>query len=498
MEEVLTYPCEAIPERGISKKTAEYFGVRSEFCEEKGKVVAHYFPHTNEAGKICGFKKRNLMVPKKESFSVVGELTKNKAQLFGQDKCQKGSYRLFILEGEYDALITFQTLARHQKYTNSGLPQVASVSFGAVSSYEQVETQKEFIESFKESVCVFDNDSAGIEGAAGLTFIFKEMLHVALSKKDPCEVMEIQGEEALFKELTYNAKKFVPDDVLEEALPFDELFAPSNTIAEITSFPKLNKILKGIRGGETTILLADAGVGKSTIFRHWALDFIDQGKVVDNILLEEGPRMTQLSLICMRYGVPVMNYLEDPTILTDEQKKEGWAWITSNKCKWIRTSKSNNSLDKDQIISRVKWDVVQKVPIILLDHLTMPLYDDNSLGSIDGFVRDLVDAVSGSDSHLFAICHTNRASKKNKHLIKEEDFPFWDKLDKSSGRGSSSIEQLAFNMVVGECLVVDEDWRLTERRLRVVKNRWGGTTGVADNFTLDRRTGKYLMNPTRG
>jgi hypothetical protein len=223
------------------------------------------------------------------------------------------------------------------------------------------------------------------------------------------------------------------------------------------------------------------------------MDFIDQNIQTDNIFLEESPNKTQISLICLRYGLDYVKVRENPDTITPEMRREQMEWLARARCKWIKKPKNSKTLNKEQILQRLKWDVVQKVPIIYLDHLTWLLYDDNSLKGIDTLLREMADIMEGSDSHLWVVCHVNRSSRANKHFLKEEDYPFWDKLDKTSARGSGSIEQVAWNMIVAECLVLNEDWELGRRRLRVVKNREGRSTGVCDEFAMNMQTGKYTV-----
>ena len=53
--EVLEFPILSIEDRGISQRTAEHFGVRTEMSEDDNtKAVAHYFPYTDD-GEIVAF-----------------------------------------------------------------------------------------------------------------------------------------------------------------------------------------------------------------------------------------------------------------------------------------------------------------------------------------------------------------------------------------------------------------------------------------------------------
>jgi hypothetical protein len=263
VEEVLEYPIMAISSRGISKETCEYWGVRTGLCERTNKPDAHYFP-VKEKGEIVGWAKRRLNVPKEKSFYHIGKVKAESAEFFGQDLCQKGGLKLFIIEGQYDALSTWQALYEEQPNPGRYTPNVVSPLFGAIGSDEQFKQQDSFTTSFKEKIAVYDQDEAGEAGVTKLSFVYDDLLNVELSRNDANEVHLNEGAESLYKQVFFNAKKFVPDTVLEEVLPEEELYKPWTIVGDITTFPKLNKTLRRVRGGEMTVFLADTGVGKST------------------------------------------------------------------------------------------------------------------------------------------------------------------------------------------------------------------------------------------
>lgn len=236
LEDVLEYPCLAIEDRGIEQKTAEKFGVRTALSEKDGMTpVAHYFPYYLE-GKLVGFKKRDLTVPKQQSFhfGVVG-FQSVKCDMFGSHAANKtGGKKLFITEGEYDQLVCWQTLK--SKYPQAN-PNVLSISNGtatAVANIGQKQNMK-FIKKFQEVILAFDNDKAtldekakgvrkGVEATAEVYGLLPDIKIVSLpDDKDPCDTFLEQGVEqfywTLMKPIQYTPEGFVKyEEIRDKAI----------------------------------------------------------------------------------------------------------------------------------------------------------------------------------------------------------------------------------------------------------------------------------------
>ena len=105
LTEIRTYDTRGFKERGITKATAEYYGVKVSYGED-GSILSHFYPYTKD-GVVTAYKQRTL--PK--SFNIIGEF--KGVQLFGQN-VSHGGRRIVITEGELDCLAVAQ--AQFEKY----------------------------------------------------------------------------------------------------------------------------------------------------------------------------------------------------------------------------------------------------------------------------------------------------------------------------------------------------------------------------------------------
>lgn len=203
VEDVLGYQCLAIPDRNITQKTAEHYGVRTALSTEDGSTpIAHYFPYYDESDQVVGFKKRDLTKHKKEKghFSIVGLVKVDVVKLFGTH-CgnSTGGKKVWVCEGEYDSMIVYQTLK--DEYPR-GNPTVLSIGFGTANSVQHIgqKMNMKFLNKFPEKITVFDNDRAtleekekgikkGNEATADVYGLIPDILVAPLPEgKDPCEV----------------------------------------------------------------------------------------------------------------------------------------------------------------------------------------------------------------------------------------------------------------------------------------------------------------------
>ena len=278
VEKILEFPFSEIKERGISKKTCEHFGIRTEFSEQTGKPVAHWFPYTDQdTGEIIGFKGRDLTKDKKEKyhFIVVGNVTPEKAALFGTN-CgnSSGGKKVFITEGEYDCAASYEVLKeRNPKYN----PTTLSIGFGTKNAVLHIGQKKnmQHLRKFSEIVLAFDNDFAtqderkrgimrGKEATAAVYGLIPEILVAQLPDgKDPCQTLKEDGAEQLYwmlmKPIRFTPEGFIAfEDVRDKAIELPALGKP-------WPWPSLTKKTLGRRLGEGIYFGAGVKMGKSEL-----------------------------------------------------------------------------------------------------------------------------------------------------------------------------------------------------------------------------------------
>lgn len=276
IEEVLSYPCLAIDDRGITQKTAEKFGVRTALSESDGVTpVALYFPYYLE-GKLVGFKKRDLTKAKQQDgyFGVVGYQSL-KCDLFGTNVCNKtGGVKVWVSEGELDSMVIWQTLKHKYPQGNPNVVSITNGTAAAVLNIGQKQNMK-FLKKFNEIILAFDNDRCtpdekakgikkGNEATADVYGLLPEIKVVSLpDDKDPCDTFLEQGVEqfywTLMKPIQYTPEGFVKyEDIREKAIELPKLGKP-------WPWKSMTKVTLGRRLGEGHYFGAGVKMGKSVV-----------------------------------------------------------------------------------------------------------------------------------------------------------------------------------------------------------------------------------------
>lgn len=276
LEEVLSYPCLAIEERGILQRTAEKFGVRTALSQKDGTTpIAHYFPYYME-GKLVGFKKRDLTKPKQQSnhFGVVGYQSV-KCDMFGMNVANKtGGKKVWATEGEFDCLIVWQTLKSKYPQANPSVVSISNGTASAVLNIGQKQNMK-FLKKFTENILCFDNDRAtakeksegvrkGVEATADVYGLLPDIKVVSLpDDKDPVETFLEQGEEqfywTLMKPIQYTPEGFVKyDEIRDKAIELPVL-------GKEWPWKSVTRKTLGRRIGEGYYFGAGVKMGKSVI-----------------------------------------------------------------------------------------------------------------------------------------------------------------------------------------------------------------------------------------
>ena len=261
IEEAFSLPFLGLPERKLDKDSLEYFGVRTAVSEVDGTTpIVHYYPYTkNDA--MTAWKCRFLNSKK---MWVMGDF--KKVDFFGWDMAKKtGARKLFITEGEIDAISLWQVLVERQKGTKweEYTPAVVSLPSGSSSAPNIIARNLADINRmFEEIVLVFDMDKPGQEAATNVMKICPRAKVAVLPSKDANQCL-IDGR-----------KRALSDAVLFKAVApkntrlvwGTELHDKARVQAKMgLSWPwkQLTTMTRGIRFGETYYLGGGVKMGKS-------------------------------------------------------------------------------------------------------------------------------------------------------------------------------------------------------------------------------------------
>ena len=453
-----------IASRRIAKATAEKYNVVADMSNI-------YFPYYN-GDKLVAAKKRSIT---EKQFSTVGEW--KTGELFGQNLFPKGGKYITIVEGEFDALAVYQMLG--SKYP------VVSVRNGAGSAVKDCKEQYEWLASFDTIVVCFDNDEVGKQAADGVASLFSGKAKVFKGidgYKDGCDFLK-DGKEKEFITRWWSAELSVPDGIVAGSTLWEEVSAP--VVKSDCDYPwdGLNDLTYGIRAGELVTVTAGSGLGKSQFLRELVWHVLSNTN--DNIglmFLEESVKKTALSIMSMAANTPL--HLPDVNVPL-EQRREAFEATLGTDRLFLFDHFGSTSIDN--IVNRVRFlSKGMSCKYVFLDHISIIVSAQESgdeRKAIDEIMTRLRMMVQETGIALIVVSHLKRPSDKGH----EEGAA----TSLAQLRGSGSIAQLS-DMVIGlERNGQHED--ITERnttKVRVLKNRFSGTTGPACALLYNKFTGR--------
>lgn len=505
VEEVSLYPIRAIPERGLTKETCERFGVRVALDGKDGRTIqAIYYPYTRK-GKVVGYKKKDLTVPKgdKYHFTAVGDV-KIDCELFGQNIGATGGRKVFLTEGENDALAAYQILK--QKYP-SGEPTVLSIGMGTANAGQHIGNNLKYLENFQEIIIAFDQDSAteeerkkkikkGKEAVADVAQLIPTIKVAEFSEKDINDALLAGKEDEVYWALVSKAKPYVPEEIkLGGDISLDYLLEPLKEGVKVECFPKLMQMIRGFREAELSVFLAPSGAGKTTVTKEIGYALVKEGKHVGHIFLEEDIKKSQQSYIALDNNILLPSLRQNPNILNREAAQKSFNELINNgRTIWLSHF---GSIANKNLMDKMKYMAAMGAEYIILDHLSMVISGqetDNERRLIDSLLTELAAFVTMTKVHVIAVAHIKRKDfqpPRNKDT-KEIEYPYWIPVNKEDARGSGAYEQLAFQVITIEPEIIDEAGTRGRIRLRVQKSREWGETGISDVVIMDRNTGRLV------
>lgn len=451
--------------RGITESTCRKY--QYYFTNYKGKPcqVANYF---DENGTLVGQKLRF----QDKSFAVKGKLS---TTFFGQQLYNNG-VRLIITEGEIDCLTVSQLLGNQEP--------VVSIPCGVQSAKKVFEANLKWLEAFKEVVVVFDNDDAGRKGAKEIEGILSpEKLRIAVLKqyKDPNEYyINDKGNELL--EALENAKKVTPENIINADTLLDDLLEEPE---EVTGYSlpwtvKADKMIRGVRKGEITMLTAGTGIGKSTMIRELGYHLVmDHGLKIGSMMLEENVLRTSKGYIGLYLNKPV--HLSRKGISNDQYTEAFNNTLGTGKFVMYNHF---GSLDNSSILNAIRYmAVTEKCDFILIDHISIAvsgIESNNERKLIDILMTRLRQLCEELGVGLICICHLKRGDGKKSAeeggSISLEDL-----------RGSQAIAQLSDTIIALERnQQADSDVKKNLVQIRVLKCRQTGDTGIGGKLWFNK------------
>lgn len=456
----------AIVDRGISRDTCEYFGV----TQADGR---HYYPYFDEQGQKVAEKIRSV---ENKTFSIAGNF--NKAVLFGANLFPKGGKYITIVEGELDALASYQM-------TGSKWPTV-SIRNGASAAVKDCKAQYEYLDSFESIVLCFDADEPGQKAAKEVAELFGNKVKIVKHLKgckDACDYLA-NGRGTEYVNQWWRAESYVPDGIIAASSLWDSVSTPEPVAEAFYPFKGLNELLYGLRSAELITVTAGSGLGKSQFLREILYRILETTKWnVGGMFLEESVRKTARSIMSLHANKKL--HLPDTPVTEQELKEAFDATLGTNR---VYLFDHFGSLAIDNVLNRIRYMArACDCRVVFLDHISLVVsgMDGNDeRKSIDVLMTRLRTLVQETGITLICVSHLKRPNTDKGH----EDG---SAVSLSQLRGSGAIAQLSDAVITLERNSMSDDPEVRHTtKVAVAKNRFAGFTGPACNLRYDLETGR--------
>ncbi len=494
-----------ITPRKISLRTVEFFGVKT---TDRSWI----FPYLNTEGELKAQKEKfnPPILIKGKPVEYVWNGSPKLVGLFGMHKYSSGN-TITITEGEFDAL-AFRDLC--------GDYPVVSIKNGATGAVADVKKHLDYFKNFQKIYICFDNDEAGNKASLKVAELFpigKVKIVNLRHHKDANDYL-MAGHISEFKKCWWNAVDFTPAGIeAANTGGFESLFEDIDDL-ELFPYPydKLNETTFGIRKGEMVTAVAGTGVGKSAFIAETAYNLLQTtDKKIGCLLLEENTKKTKLRFMSLFLNKPLhltllgrlaekFQFLEgvlgsifsskDAWEFTAQTKKDlenAWNHVIDKKAHdgepqlWLFNHFGSNNIDT--IVSRIDSMVTGLgCEFIFLDHISIVVSDQQNADerkALDELATKLRTLVEQRNFALIIVSHLRRPGGKPHEEGGETSL--------ADIRGTAGIGQLS-DIVIGlERNGQHEDAYLRNvTKMRVLKNRFAGITGLTSYTHYDLVTGR--------
>lgn len=463
-----------LTKRGITEETCRHWRYETGGYSGKPVQIANY---CSSDGVVVAQK---LRFPDK-SFAVVGDL-KAATPLYGQWLWRDSGRMITVTEGEIDALSVSQLM--NNKWPVVSVPTGAQ---GAVSAFKKALT---YLEQFETVSICFDQDDAGRAAAKACAELLTpgKAKIVTLPMKDANEMLQASRGQELVS-LIWSAKVYRPDGIINAAETWERVETYLTATHDLPQFPwpGVNEMLKGIWPARIVLLTAGTGIGKSTICGEIAYNLLQarpEDESIGYIALEETIEETDLRFMSLAANQPLLvrNGLSKSKLKEafDKTVGTGRLYLYDH---W-------GSLDGDNLINKIKYlSRSCGCRYIFLDHVSIVVSGNEEITderrSIDLLMTKLRSLANElQDTSLIIVSHLKRVNGKSH----EEG----GQVSLSDLRGSQSLAQLSDVVIAGERDQQCED-NPNLIRLRVLKNRPAGRTGLADSLEYNPETGRLSL-----
>ena len=452
METLFTY--QYLPWRGVSDVTFQYYDVKTKIAPN-GEPLSVGYRYPNGSYKVRYLDKKD--------FYSEGEISR--AGLFGRDKFSAGAYKyVTITEGELDALSLYEVLKAP----------VVSVQ-SSVTANRDCAIDREWLNSFERIYIAFDNDTAGRDAARSVArlFDYNKVYQLKFSKyKDANDYLQY-GEAEDLRKIWWNSKKYLPETIISSFSDFKTILSTSHQLGIPYPFKKLTDMTYGIRTGESVLVTAQEGVGKTELMHAIEYQLLKETKENVGVIHLEEPKKRLLQSLA---GIALKKaaHLPDSGCTDDEVYRAVEELISEDDRLHIYNHFGSD--DPEILLDAIRFLVSARgCRYVGFDHISMGVSglagESDERRALDYLSTRLQMMVKELDFALIMVSHVN-------------DF--------GQTRGSRYISKVADLRIDLTRDIKSDDWETRNTtHLLVSKNRFSGRTGNAGSLLYDQVTSTY-------
>ncbi len=437
-----------VPTRGLLHSSLEFYNIKTK-VDVNNKPLSTSFVYPNGASKVRYWDRKDFFWTTDGDPSTAG--------LFGRDKFSAGSHKyVTICEGEYDAAALWQIL-------KSPVVSVQSASTGK----RDCSVDYDWLNSFDRIYLAFDNDAMGRSCSANVAklFDYNKVYLVKFTKHKDANDYVKAGESEDLRNIWWNSKRYLPEAIVSSFTDFQAILTEVHKPSVSYPFPTLTEMTYGLRTGESVLITALEGVGKTEVMHSIEYHLLrETDDAIGAIFLEE-PKRRHLQAVA---GIHLQRPVHLPTCgVSDLEVLEA----VKQACRMddrLHVYAHFGSDDPEVLLDNIRFLVsVRACRWVLLDHIGMAvsgLIGDDERRALDYLSTRLEMMVKELDFGLLLVSHVN---------------------DEGLTRGSRMISKICDIRID---LFRDLEAGSTTTNIMVRKNRFSGKTGPAGNLIFDPTT----------
>jgi twinkle protein len=460
---------DGLKSRGLKLETLQRFGY---FVHKEGGKALQVAPVYNQKGEMAHQKYRD----KDKNFwftpVVDSPQTPRMCQLYGQHVWgEKYDRKVVITTGEHDA----HSIAEATQFK---VPAV-SVLGGDGSALDQLKANYRWLDRFEEIILWFDNDESGQSVVAACADLFEPGKVKTIKVegiKDANELAQ-KGRHGDIYAAIWAATTYTPEGIVNAAQCSSDMLEPEAETICPYPFPILQEKTLGIREQEVVYHVAGTGVGKTSIIVELQHALLQAGVKFGVMRFEDTRRKSQLDLMS--------RHIEDRLHLRPRPPEEMVALHTAvfsgGLVELFDPELAEWSYDalRGYIRYMVKALGCRVIFIDPLSFIVAAVNETDERKALDHVAYEFSRQVKQLRCNLQITHHLNRGDGRA--------FEEGGEISLKNIRGSAGVANFSMAVFAYERNQQGERPDLT--RIRILKNRFSGWTGVADTLKWDEERG---------